>query len=184
MEPSLLLRLHSSIRGEKRSLTNASAGRACPNPIPGAKVLKLVTGLTYLCQRNRPAAVIFPQRHPFSFFKPCVNVNNQSLETANCLGGHHSKGEDKDRLGSSSGCRAAESCWARAAGLELSSIKKNPKDINMVYCNNLEPAELPNRNKSVETPGEFGSITTQPHASAFLAKLCAVPRGTRCSWCC
>lgn len=48
----------------------------------------------------------------------------------------------------------------------------------MVYCNSLEPVELPSRSKSVETPGEFGSITTQPHAAGFLAKLCAVPRGT------
>lgn len=54
----------------------------------------------------------------------------------------------------------------------------------MVYCNSLEPAELPNRNKAVETPGEFGSITTQPHAAGFLAKLCAAPRGTGWSWHC
>lgn len=52
----------------------------------------------------------------------------------------------------------------------------------MVYCNSLEPAELPSRSKPVETPGEFGSIATQPHAAGFLTKLCAVPRGTGCSW--
>lgn len=124
-EPTLFLRLHSGIRAEKRSVTNASAGRACPDPIPGAKVLKLVTSLTYLCQRNRPAAIIFPQRHPFSFFKPWVNVNNQSLKTANCLAVYPSKGEDKYKLGSFSGCRAAEPCWARAAGLKLHSVKIN-----------------------------------------------------------
>lgn len=48
----------------------------------------------------------------------------------------------------------------------------------MVYSTSLEPAELPNRSKSVEAPGELGSITTQLHAAGFLAKLCAVPRGS------
>lgn len=54
-------------------------------PVPGAKVLNSVTALTYLYQRNTPAAIIFQQRHRFSFFKPCVNVINMSLKTANCL---------------------------------------------------------------------------------------------------
>lgn len=93
-------------------------------PVPGAKVLNLVTALTYLYQRNMPYAIIFQQRHHFSFFKPCVNVNNKSLKTANCLAWYTSKGEDKDRLGSFSGSSVAEPCWARAAGLKLSSIKK------------------------------------------------------------
>lgn len=43
----------------------------------------------------------------------------------------------------------------------------------MFYCNSLEPAELPSRSKSVEIPGEFGSIATQPRAAGFMAKRCA-----------
>lgn len=166
-EPSLLLRLQSSIRAEKTSVTNVLAGRACPYSILGPRVFKLVTGLTYLHQRNRPAAIIFPQRQLFYFFKPCVNFNNQSLKTTNCLAGYPSKGEDKDRLG-----RATEPRWVKAVGLKLSSIKKNPKDINMVYCNSLEPAELPSRNICGNTRGVWKHHNPVPCCWLFGKALC------------
>lgn len=92
--------------------------------VPGGKVLNFVTALTYLYHRNMPAAIVFQQRHPFCFLKPSVNVNNKLLKTANDLAWYPSKGEDKDRLGSFSGCSEAEPCWVRAAGLKLSSNKK------------------------------------------------------------